>query len=68
MKWYYLAALIWLLRILMFVSIIFIPAVIYLINHNWWFYNPFFAADVTVEKKRIYKEDKNDNFTSDKNN
>lgn len=56
MKYYYLAALTWILEILMFGLIITIPAIIYLRIFNDWFEMPFWRARCKVlelkEKKK----------------
>lgn len=57
MKWYYLAILIWILEILMFISIIFIPAVMYLRDYHWWFNSPFLIAKIRINKRCINNED-----------
>ena len=49
MKYYCLAALIWILEIIMFTSIIFIPMVIYLRVRYDWFEEPFGTAEWLLE-------------------
>lgn len=41
MRWYWLALLIWFIEILMFVSILLIPVVVYARDNNDWFHAPF---------------------------
>ena len=44
MIWYYLAFLTWILEIILFISIIGIPVVLYLRDNNDWFAQPFAEA------------------------
>lgn len=48
MKWYYLALLTWILKIILWVSIVGIPMEIYLRDNYEWFEDPFYEA---FEKK-----------------
>lgn len=45
MKWYYLALLIWILKIILWVSILGIPIEIYISNNSEWFEKPFCEAE-----------------------
>ena len=50
MIWYYLAFLILILEIILFISIIGIPVVLYLRDHNDWFSHPFNEAYCSIER------------------
>ena len=52
MKWYYLASLIWVTRLLLFVTIIGIPLVMYLMDNNEWFEAPFNCAYCTNKENK----------------
>jgi len=50
--WYYLAGLTYLLYLILFVTIILIPVLVYLLDLNWWFIEPFEDAKRKAEEIR----------------
>ena len=44
MKYYFLALLVWIVMIIMFLTIILIPVVMHLRDNNEWFASPFSKA------------------------
>ena len=52
MKYYYLAFIIWISKILLWISIIGIPIDLYLTNNTNWFDEPFKEAGVRVFIKK----------------
>lgn len=46
MRWYYLALLTWIFKIILFVSIVGIPIEIYLSDSSDWFEKPFNEARI----------------------
>lgn len=57
MKYYYLAFIIWIAKILLWISIIGIPTDMYLTNNTNWFDKPFKEAGKRVFIKKYGRKD-----------